>query len=101
MRILSKGDTLQTEHFGLYREKYDTDLPTGETIGILRVKELNGYAACFLYESTADGTMRYDMPAWTVRYVNRKIAVLGRHWDKIVDGKTYHKIVVIGLREVK
>lgn len=98
--------TYQTKYFGTFidrmADRYIAQ-PLVELTGTIKVHELNGIKAAFMYESLPDdkGYVRYDMPAFASKYENEYVAVLGRKVTKIVGDKQYNKLIVVQLKSLR
>lgn len=98
----NKIEPMHCKYFSDYVEKQQDSIPAQELVGTLKVHELNGNKAAFLYVTTdKDKYIRYDLPSFTMRYDNSIVAVIGRPYTKKVGEKTYNKLVVIRIRKLK
>lgn len=95
---------MKTTYFGEFVDnntKYTQ--PLEELTGCIKVHELNGVKAAFIYCALPDkkGYVRYDMPIWAEKYNNLVVAVLARKIVKEVNGKQYNKLIVVACRALR
>lgn len=100
-----KGDTFQTKHFGTYVEHTDREDPAEEFTGVVRIQmnQRTGKSITHLYLDRADGSdkpFRYELPAFMKKYDKQHVALLGRKYAKVCGQKTFHKIIVIAVKQL-
>ena len=92
-----KGQTLETEHFGIYTEQKETDNLPQEFEGNVAVLSRGAFEAPFLF-TTKGLARRYDLPEFMKKYDKKHVVVLARKFSKTVGEKIYHKLVVISVK---
>ena len=94
-----KDDVLETQYFGTYVERMETDTPAEEFVGNVSVRELNGNQSAFFYIPRAYAPpLRYDLPQFMRKFDKCCVALLARKYQKQVGDRTYHKLCVISVR---
>ena len=99
---IQENQVILTKHFGMYTERMKNPLPLGEFVGTIKVHKLPGHPpVAFLYVChDVDNYTRYDLPQFCQQFNEKKVAVLGRPYDKIVGERTYHKMLVVRVKEL-
>lgn len=113
-KYIYKGKlTMRTKHFGEFIDNCDKhkDLEIYELEGTVKVHELNGIRAAFLfvpltsnppgYVKPGKPYVKYDLPAFAQPYDNHIVACLARVVTKEINNRIYNKLIVIRLKALR